>query len=266
MHSTAHAAAPLEKVPAPLRGIRAAELAGADPHVLQAALQRFVESSLDDHRLIRSAITYPLVVTMLAGVGVAWLWTQEVPPLERFETSFIPLVPTPPPGPMVERWLWQPAAFGIAVGIAAAAATWFIAARRWKPAGSRAALVCNVRAALTAVNCPPADEARILADVCGEGDTKHHVPSCVPGPLAVQAAGIENPVERAEAFQAVADFYQTLDNSSRRERLRLLPIVSVAIAGFVVFLYGVALFGPLAESMQRMAESRPGLHRPSAVP
>lgn len=78
-----------------------------------------------------------------------------------------------------------------------------------------------------------------------------------PPPLAALAGSLTDPLERAEALRATADFYWLLDERRRRRRRWLLPICGILAAGFLVLLYGVAMFGPLTEFMNSIATRPP---------
>lgn len=244
------------RLPAPLRGILAAVARGADGRPLLAAVQRFATAAGEERRITRTALAYPVIVGVLACLGIAWLATRSAPGIADLEASYAGPLRGMPAGGIVSRSLATPVVAALAA-LAAAAAGWsWYARRRWRPAGAAAALACHARAALTAAGCPADDESRIVEEICGGAADRE--PEGEPLPLVAHAASFRDPVERAEALQAAARFYEAEADRRRAARRRLLPIVGIVAAGFIVLLYGLALFGPLAETLETMAVNPPG--------
>ena len=147
--------------------------------------------------------------------------------------------------------------------MAAAAAWWWRRRTRPRQSGRHEALACEVRAAAAATGLPVDDEERIVRAVCGSHAPRHHGHGSAAPPLAALAASLPNPRERAVALRATADFYWLLDDRRRQRRQWLLPACGIVTAGFVVLLYGIAMFGPLADFMHAIATRPPA---PSGSP
>ncbi len=244
------------RLPAPLRGILAAVARGADGRPLLAAVQRFATNAREERRITRTALAYPVIVAIFAGLGIAWLATRSAPGLADLEASYAGPIRGVPKGAIVARSLGLPLVAGLGT-LAAVAAGWsWYARRRWRPAGAAAALACHARATLTVAGCAAEDEPRIVDEICGGGADRG--PEGTPLPLVAHAASFRDPVERAEALRAAARFYEAEADRRRNIRRRLLPIMGIVAAGFIVLLYGLTLFGPLAETLETMAVNPPG--------
>lgn len=250
-------ASAVARLPAPLRGILAAEARGADGRPLLAALQRFATNAREDRRIARTALAYPVIVALLAGLGIAWLAARSASGLADLEASYVGPIRGVPAGEIVARSLATPIVAALAA-LAAAVAGWsWYARRRWQSAGAAAALACAARAALIAAGCAADEEPRIVDEICGDTAADRR-PDGSPLPLVAHAASFRDPIERAEALRAAARFYEAEADRRRAARRRLLPIVGIVAAGFIVLLYGLALFGPLAETLETMAVNPPG--------
>lgn len=245
------------RLPATVRGTLAAVNRGADGRTLLAAVQRFAATAREDRRIARTALAYPVIVALLAGLGIAWLAMRSASDLADLEVSYAGPIRGVPSGGILTRSLGLPLLAGLST-LAATAAGWsWYVRRRWQPAGAAAALACHARAALIAAGCAADDEPRIVDEICG-GTAADRGPEGAPLPLVAHAASFQDPVERAEALRAAARFYEAEADRRRENRRRLLPIMGIVAAGFIVLLYGLALFGPLAETLDTMAVNPPG--------
>ena len=220
------------------------------------AVRRVVEADRKDRWQTRAALAYPALVCALAALGIWWLGSSGFPHEGLIVSPAGPAAVdrTIPTGRFLRSVRW-PAAGGC-LAIAAAAAWWWAARSRPRRSGRHEALVCDVRAAATAAGMPAADEERVVGEVCAAA-TRGRAPGGEAPPLAMLAASLTDPLERAEALRATADFYWLLDERRRRRRRWLLPICGILAAGFLVLLYGVAMFGPLAEFMNTIATRPP---------
>lgn len=249
------AAAAIALLPAMLRGALTAADRGADGRSLLAAVQRFAANTRADRRIARTSLAYPVVVGVLACLGIVWLANRPVPALADLEASCAGPIPGGTTGGIVARSLWLPLVAVLAfVAISAVGWSW-CSRRRWRPAGAAAALACEARAALALAGCPADDEPRIIDDICGRGADRG--PGGAPLPLVAHAASFRDPVERAEALRAASRFYEAEGSRRRAARRRLLPIAGIVAAGFIVLLYSLTLFGPLTETMETMAVNAP---------
>jgi hypothetical protein len=228
------------------------------------AFQRVVEADRQDRWQTRAAFAYPALVCLLAAIGIWWLGSSGFPHEGLIVSPAGPAAADRgiPTGRFVRSIGW-PAAGGC-VALAAAAAAWLRTRNRPRQSGRHEALVCEVRAAATAAGLSSADEERLVGEVCGAVATRRAAVSGPP-PLAALAGSLPDPLERAEALRATADFYWLLDERCRRRRRWLLPICGILAAGFLVLLYGVAMFGPLAEFMNAIA-TRPPVGPGSGTP
>jgi hypothetical protein len=228
------------------------------------AVQRVVEADRQDRWQTRAAFAYPALVCLLAALGIWWLGRSGFPHEGLIVSPAGPAVAdrTIPTGRFLRSIGW-PAAGGC-VALAAAAAAWWRTRNRPRQSGRHEALACEVRAAATSAGLSSADEERIVGEICGAVATRRAAVSGPP-PLAALAGSLPDPLERAEALRATADFYWLLDERCRRRRRWLLPICGILAAGFLVLLYGVAMFGPLAEFMNAIA-TRPPVGPGSGTP
>ena len=218
------------------------------------AVARVAAADRQDRWQIRAALAYPAFVCLLAGLGMWWLGTFGFPQEGTIVSPMGPVAADRGGSRMLRSVGW-PAAVGGAALMAAAAAWWWQRRTRPRQSGRHEALACEVRAAAAAAGLPPADEERIVREMSGSLAPRGNA-SATP-PLAALAASLPVPHERAEALRATADFYWLLDDRRRQRRQWLLPACGIVTAGFVVLLYGIAMFGPLADCMHAIATRVP---------
>ena len=96
-------ASAVARLPAALRGTLAAVARGADGRSLLAALQRFATNASEDRRIARTALAYPVIVALLAGLGIAWLAVRSASGLADLETSYAGPIRGVPAGGIVAR-------------------------------------------------------------------------------------------------------------------------------------------------------------------
>ncbi len=247
----ADVAAAAARLPGSVRGVLTAVAAGADGPRLLAALQRAAAAAREARRRMLRALVYPLFVGVLAVLGIGWL-ARRTPPLEEdILVSPGPVVTAAPDAAPVLRAIARPAAVGVPLALAAAA--WGFARGRRRPAGHEDALVCEARAAVAEANGSADLAERVVADIGGAATGQR----AIDRPLAAYAAARSDPLERAESLRAAAEFYRLLDERRTSRRGRLLPVIGVLAAGFLVLLYGLALFGPLAEMLEHAGGPSP---------
>ena len=224
----------------------------------EAAVRRVVEANRQERRQTRTALAYPALVCALAALGIWWLGSSGFPHEGLIVSPAGPAVAdrTIPSGRFLRSIGW-PAAGGCAAVVVTIAAWWWAARKRPRQSGRHEALACEVRAAATAAGLPADEEERLVGEVCGGMSHGRRQYGDAP-PLAALARSLADPVERAEALHATADFYWLLDERRRRRREWLLPICGILAAGFIVLLYGVAMVGPLADFMTAIATQPPG--------
>jgi hypothetical protein len=220
------------------------------------AVRRVVEADRQERWQARAALAYPALVCLLAALGIWWLGRSGFPHEGLIVSPAGPAVAdrTIPTGRFWRSIRWP--AVGGCLAITVAAAWWWAARSRPRRSGRHDALACEVRAAAAAAGLSPAEENRLVGEACAAA-TLGRATSNAPPPLAEFAGSLSNPLERAEALRATADFYWLLDERRRRRRRWLLPICGILAAGFVVLLYGVAMFGPLADFMNTIATRPP---------
>lgn len=228
------------------------------------AVRRVVEADRQERWQTRAALAYPALVCLLAALGIWWLGSSGFPREGLIVSQAGPAAAdrTIPTGRFVRSIGW-PAAGGC-VGAAAAAAWWWATRDRRRQSGRHEALACEVRAAATAAGLPATEEEQLVGEVCAAA-THGRARSTATPPLAAVAASLADPLERAEALRATADFYWLLDDRRRRRRRWLVPICGILAAGFLVLLYGVAMFGPLVDFMNAIA-TRPPVGPRSGAP
>jgi len=218
------------------------------------AVARVAAADCQDRWQTRAAVAYPAFVCLLAGLGMWWLGTSGFPQEGTIVSPMGAVAADRGNGRMLRAVGW-PAAGGGAALMAAAAAWWWRRRTRPRQSGRHEALACEVRAAAITAGLPPADEERIVRETSGSLAPRGNA-SATP-PLAALAASLPVPHERAEALRATADFYWLLDDRRRQRRQWLLPACGIVTAGFVVLLYGIAMFGPLADFMHAIATRPP---------
>ncbi len=220
-----------------------------------AAIRRVLETDRQDRWRIRAALAYPAVVCALAALGIWWLGSSGFPHEGLIVSPHGPAAADQaiPTGRFLRSLRWPAAAGGVA--LAAVAAGGWAARSRPRGSGRHEALVCEVRAAATTAGLPAAEEERLVGEASGAA-TRSRAPGGDPPPLAALAASFPDSLERAEALRATADFYWLLDER-RRRRQWVVPICGILAAGFLVLLYGVAMFGPLADFMNAIATRPP---------
>ncbi len=228
------------------------------------AVARVAAADRQDRWQTRAAVAYPAFVCLLAGLGMCWLGTSGFPQEGAIVSPMGAVAADRGNGRMLRSVGW-PAASGGAALMAAAAAWWLSRRTRPRQSGRHEALACEVRAAAAAAGLSAADEERIVRELCGSLAPRGRGNASAPPPLAALAASLPDPRERAEALRATADFYWLLDDRRRQRRQWLLPACGIVTAGFVVLLYGIAMFGPLADFMHAIA-MRPPNASGSAAP
>ena len=221
------------------------------------AVRRVVEANREERLQTRTALAYPALVCGLAALGIWWLGSSGFPHEGLIVSPAGPaaadqMIPT---GRFLRSIGW-PAAGGCAAVVVATVAWWWAARNRPRQSGRHEALACAARAAATVAGLPADEEERLVGEVCG-GATHGRATSRAAPPLAALARSLTDPLERAEALRATADFYWLLDERRRRRRQWLLPIGGILAAGFVVLLYCVAMVGPLADFMIAIATQPP---------
>jgi hypothetical protein len=227
--------------------------AGADGPRLLAALQQAAAAAREARRRMLRAIVYPLFVGVLAVLGIGWL-ARRTPPLEEDTlVSRGPVVTASPDAAPVLRAIARPTAFGVPLALAVALA-WGFARGRRRSAGYADALVCEARAAVAEAHGSADLEERVATDIAGAATGQR----VLDRPLAAYAASRSDPLERAESLRATAEFYRLVDERRTHRRGRLVPVIGVLAAGFLVLLYGLALFGPLAEMLDAAGTRLPG--------
>jgi len=220
------------------------------------AVARVAAADRQDRWQTRAALAYPAFVCLLAGLGMWWLGTSGFPQEGTIVSPMGPVAADRGGGRLLRAVGW-PAVGGGAALMAAAVASWWQRRTRPRQSGRHEALACEVRAAAAAAGLSAADEERIVRAVCGSHAPRHHGHGSAAPPLAALAASLPDPRERAEALRATADFYWLLDDRRRQRRQWLLPACGIVTAGFVVLLYGLAMFGPLADCMHAIATRVP---------
>ncbi len=240
------------RLPGPVQGVLTAVAAGADGPRLLAALQQAAAAAQESRRRMLRAIVYPLFVGMLAVLGIGWL-ARRTPPLEEDTlVSRGPVVTAVPDAMPVLLAIARPAVVGVPLALAATVA-WGFARGRRRSAGHADALVCEARAAVAEANGSADLAERVAADIGGAATGQR----AIDRPLAAYAAARSDPLERVESLRAAAGFYRLLDERRTSRRGRLLPVIGVLAAGFLVLLYGLALFGPLAEMLEHAGGPSP---------
>lgn len=220
------------------------------------AVARVAAADRQDRWQTRAALAYPAFVCLLAGLGMWWLGTSGFPQEDTIVSPMGPAAADRAGGRMLRSVGW-PAASGGAALMAAAAAWWWRRRTRPRQSGRHEALACEVRAAAAAAGLSAADEERIVRELCCSLAPRGRGNASAPPPLAALAASLSDPRERAEALRATADFYWLLDDRRCQRRQWLLPACGIVTAGFVVLLYGIAMFGPLADFMHAIATRSP---------
>ena len=232
------------------RAIAEAAALGADGHALAAVLDDAATTLADDRWRLRLAIAYPLVVAVLALIGLAWITLTDGRLIRSLEATF----PDPPNAAPVSPWpTIGPVEVAIAVaGMLAIAAlvAWLVRLCRRDPDHAAAAVRCDLLAELTSCDCSEAERHRLAsALLAGVGLTS---PSAAR-PLAALAEREADVDARASHLWAVAMFERGLDDRRRRRVRAFVPVIGCLVAGVAVLLYGVALFRPMARLFDTIA-------------
>jgi type IV pilus assembly protein PilC len=276
--------------PTYLRTVQLAIRGGDFPAALAGSTQ--VAGLADESRsTIRLALFYPLILCLLAYVGLVGLCLYFVPTLEDMAEEFRV---KPGPGLAVLQalrdslpvWVWIPPVVLLLLfgwrrlwGLRAASSGRVAAWMSWLPGMSRA--IADERCASLAASLSrlqlagvPLDEALPLAaGACGDAGLIAGARALAEGLKTGQLPGDESraaivfppflrwalwhadeSVGRGRALEIAADIYQK-SAERRTARLRLLlPVVACAfLGGGVTLLYGLALFVPVVELLRSIS-------------
>jgi hypothetical protein len=233
------------------RAIDKAAALGADGHALAAVLNDAAATLADDRWRLRLAIAYPLIVAVLALIGLAWITLTDGRLIRGIEATFH----DPPSAAPVSPWpTIGPVEVAIAIaGMLAIAAlvAWLVRLCRRDPDHAAAAVRCDLLAELTSCDCPEAERHRLAsALLAGIGLTS---PSAAR-PLAALAEREADVDARASHLWAVAMFERGLDDRRRRRVRRLLPVIGCLVAGVAVLVYGASIFRPMARLFETIGK------------
>jgi hypothetical protein len=236
--------------PETTRTIDEATALGADGRALADVLDDAAATLADDRWRLWFAITYPLIVAVLALIGVIWITLTDGWLIRATEATFH----DPPSAAPVSPWpTIGPAEVAIAVaGMVAIAAlvAWLVRLCRRDPDHAAAAVRCDLLAELTSCDCTEAERHRLAsALLAGVGLTG----LSADRPLAALAECETDIDSRANHLWAVAMFERGLDDRRRRRVRAFVPVIGCLIAGVAVLLYGVALFRPMARLFDTIA-------------
>jgi len=234
------------------RTIDEATALGADGPALAAVLDDAAATLADDRWRLRLAIAYPLIVAVLALIGVIWITLTDGWLIRATEATFhdppsaAPVSPWPPIGPAEVAI----AATGMLAMVAAVA--WLVRLSRRDPDHFAAAVRCDLLAELSSCDCSTSERHRLANELlAGIGLAS---PSAAR-PLAALVEREADADHRASHLWAVAMFERGLDDRRRRRVRRLVPVIGCLIAGVAVLLYGVSLFRPMVRLFETI--SRP---------
>jgi len=236
------------------QAIAEAVACGGDATRLEALVAEAAAVRRDDRLWLRQVLVYPAAVGVLAILGAAWITTRDGVLIHDVQDAFRdPPIPTP-------RAAWE-AFDGVAVSVAVGGllaaiglTAWLLRLGRRDARSGALAVRCDVLADLAAGDCPVAVGDRLARAIAAEADAAAAPPSA----LVAHAVARDDVDARASLLRSTAAFYRGLDARRRRALRRAVPTAATCVVGWVVLIYGIALFRPLVGLVDALAAPRDG--------
>ncbi|NBU40824.1 MAG: hypothetical protein EBS51_08465 [Planctomycetia bacterium] len=236
------------------QAIAEAVACGGDATRLEALVAEAAAVRRDDRLWLRQVLVYPAAVGVLAILGAAWITTRDGVLIHDVQDAFRdPPIPTP-------RAAWE-AFDGVAVSVAVGGllaaiglTAWILRLGRRDARSGALAVRCDVLADLAAGDCPVAVGDRLARAIAAEADAAAAPPSA----LVAHAVARDDVDARASLLRSTAAFYRGLDARRRRALRRAVPTAATCVVGWVVLIYGIALFRPLVGLVDALAAPRDG--------
>ena len=236
------------------QAIAEAVACGGDATRLESLVAEAAAVRRDDRLWLRQVLVYPAAVGVLAILGAAWITTRDGVLIHDVQDAFRdPPIPTP-------RAAWE-AFDGVAVSVAVGGllaaiglTAWILRLGRRDARSGALAVRCDVLADLAAGDCPVAVGDRLARAIAAEADAAAAPPSA----LVAHAVARDDVDARASLLRSTAAFYRGLDARRRRALRRAVPTAATCVVGWVVLIYGIALFRPLVGLVDALAAPRDG--------